>query len=143
MSRRPDLTRLGETLRRHYAATRPALVVQVTNAGRSLSVVPATGVAIVPAEPAVQASTRGVPHGKAFELYVSVESPSSAASSARMAPPVQADSTPVLEEGRRGQMWTLPGPDGDRIVVRLQLGEDMTDEEAGRLLQIVREAIAL
>jgi hypothetical protein len=39
-------------------------------------------------------------------------------------------------------MWTLPGPAGDRIVVRLQLGEDMTEEEAGRLLQIVSEAIA-
>jgi hypothetical protein len=142
MSVRLDLTRLGQTLRQRYGAARPALVVQVANAGRSLSVVPSARASAARAEPGLQTSTRGVPHGKGFELYVSIENPPAAAASARMAPPAQADARLILEEGRRLQMWTLPGPAGDRIVVRLQLGEDMTEEEAGRLLQIVGKAIA-
>ena len=142
MSERLDLTRLSETLRRRYAAARPPLVVRATDAGRSLSVVPAESETVAPSKAGVQASTRGVPYGKAFELYVSVESPVEAASRARIAPPVQAGRTLALEEGRRRQMWTLAGPDGDRVVVRLQLGEDMTEEEARQLLELVGEAIA-
>jgi hypothetical protein len=142
MNTRFDLNSLGKTLRRQYAATRPALVVQVANAGRLLTVLPEASETITPSGPPTKASTRAVPRGKAFELYVSIEGPSAAASGARIPPPVQAAATLALAEGRRGQMWTLPGPGDDRIVVRLQLGEDMTDEDARRLLQIIGETIA-
>lgn len=142
MNARLDLTALGENLRRQYAATRPALVVRVSNAGRSLAVVPAADQTTAPAAQPTKRSTRAVPHGKAFELYISIEDPAAAAAGARIAPPVQADTILALEEGRRGQMWTLPGPGDDRFVVRLQLGEDMTDEDARRLLRLIGETIA-
>lgn len=142
MNTRLDLTALGETLRRQYAATRPALVVRVANAGRSLTVVPAASETTAPSGQPTKESTRAGPRGKAFELYVSIEGPTAAASSARIAPPVGAGAALALEEGRRGQMWTLPGLGGDRIVVRLQLGEDMTDEDARRLLRLIGETIA-
>lgn len=142
MNARPDLTALAENLRRQYAAMRPALEVRVSNAGRSLAVVPAGKQATAHSAQPTKGSTRPVPGGKAFELYVSIEDPAAAAAAARVAPPVQADTVLALEEGRRGQMWTLPGPGGDRFVVRLQLGEDMTDEDARQLLRIIGEAIA-
>lgn len=142
MSSRFDLTSLGETLRRRYAATLPALVVQVANGGRSLAVVPAASETTAPSGQTAKVSARSIPGGKAFELYVSIEDPAAAAASARIAPPSQADTALALEEGRRGQMWTLPGPGGDRVVVRLRLGEDMTEEEARGLLRIIGGTIA-
>jgi hypothetical protein len=137
-----DLNSLGDTLRRQYAAVQPALAVQVANAGRLLTVLPATREATAHSEPRLKKSTRAVPKGKAFELYVTLEGPSAGVGEQRIAPPAQVDATLALEEGRRVQMWTLAGPGGDRIVVRLRLGDDMDGDDARRLLQTVERAIA-
>jgi hypothetical protein len=141
MNGRVDLNSLGEALRRQYAGTEPRLAVQVSNAGHLLTVLPAASEATIPSESGLKNPTRDVPKGKAFELYISLESPASTACDQRIVPPVQADATLAMEEGRRVQMWTLPGPAGDLIIVRLRLGEDMTADDSRRLLQTVKRAI--
>ena len=45
------------------------------------------------------------------------------------------------EEGRTAQMWALPCPDLNRIVVRLRRGEEMTDDDARDVLRLVEEAV--
>jgi hypothetical protein len=139
MCNRLDLHSLGDALLRRYSAVRPALVAEVANAGRSLSVLPAHGQAPRPGAAPARASTRPIPGGKAFELYLSVES--SAANTARIAPPVQQSTSLTWEEGRTAQMWALPCPDLDRVVVRLRRGEEMTDDDARDVLRLVEEAV--
>ena len=139
MCNRLDLQSLGDALLRRYAAVRPALVAEVANAGRSLSVLPAHGEASLPTAAGARASTRPIPGGKAFELYLSIES--GAANTARIAPPVQESASLVWEEGRTAQMWALPCPDLDRVVVRLRRGEEMTDDDARGVLRLVEEAV--
>lgn len=139
MCNRLELHALGAALLRRYSAVRPALVAEVANAGRSLSVLPAHGQAPLPGKAAAQTSTRPLPGGKAFELYLSVES--SAANTARIAPPVQQSTSLTWEEGRTAQMWALPCPDLNRLVVRLRRGEEMTDDDARDLLRLVEEAV--
>jgi hypothetical protein len=137
-----DLNSLGDTLQRQYAAIEPALAVRVSNSGRLLTVLPATSEVTARSETRLKKSTRPVPKGKAFELYVTLEGPSAGVDDPRIAPPAEVDATLALEEGRRVQMWTLAGPGGDRIVVRLRLGDDMDGDEARRLLQTIERAIA-
>ncbi|MGD9881314.1 MAG: hypothetical protein AB7F22_07115 [Reyranella sp.] len=139
MCNRLDLHSLGDALLRRYAAMRPTLVAEVANAGLSLSVLPAHGQAPLPGAAPARASTRPIPGGKAFELYLSVES--STANTARITPPVQQSTNLTWEEGRTAQMWTLPCPDLNRVVVRLRRGEEMTDDEARDVLRLVEEAV--
>ncbi len=139
MCNRLDLHSLGDALLRRYSAVRPALVAEVSNDGRSLNVVPAHAQAPLPGAAAARASTRPVPGGKAFELYLSVES--SAANTARITPPVQQSTSLTWEEGRTAQMWSLPCPDLNRVVVRLRRGEEMTDDDARDVLRLVEEAV--
>jgi hypothetical protein len=141
MTRRMDLDALGKTLQQAYAAAGPPLTVAVGSAGHQLTVAPRDNEPAPESGTGLKQSTRPPPRGKAFELYVSLESPASAASGQRIAPPPQTEATLGVEEGRHAQMWTLPGPAGELVVVRLRRGEDMTDEDARRLLRIVQGAI--
>ena len=139
MCSRLDLQSFSEALLRRYSTVRPALVAQVANSGRSLSVLPTPGGAPMTASVEAKASARPAPGGKAFELYVSIESPP--VNSARIVPPVQASPNMIWEEGRTAQMWALPCPDGNRVVARLRRGEDMTDDDAREVLRLVEEAV--
>lgn len=139
MCNRLDLHSLGDSLLRRYSAVRPELVAVVANAGRSLSVLPAHGQAPRPGAAAARASARPIPGGKAFELYLSVES--STENAARITPPVQQSTSLTWEEGRTAQMWALPCPDLDRVVVRLRRGEEMTDDDARDVLRLVEEVV--
>lgn len=141
MSARVDLTELGDALKRQYAGARPALTVRLANDNQLLTVLPAERGPDATVSRPFKEATHEPPRGKAFELYVAAETPDAAALTQRMAPPVQTNATFVLKPGVRKQMWTLAAPGGDHVVVRLHMGEDMSTEEAQRLLDTVHRLV--
>jgi hypothetical protein len=140
MGRRVDLDRLATALRGRYGRSDPPLRIAVTNGGRQLTVVPEGGGRAQMAQ-GLKGSGRAAPQGDSFELYVALQSSAEAAADARIAPSPGESVTLEIEPGRRSQMWTLPGPGEDRVVIRLRRGEAMTDEAARHLMRAVEEAL--
>lgn len=134
-----DLERLAAVLRQRHADADPPLRVRVTNAGRQLVAVPDVHAA-APATDGLKRSARPAPPGGSFELYVMVQDPAEAAADARVMPPPQPGGL-HLDPDSRTQMWVLPGPGEDRVVVRFRRGPAMADAAAQDLLRAVEEAV--
>ena len=138
-----DLNSLGDTLRRQYAAMEPALAVRVANAGRLLTVLPATREAT--ARPRAASEEVG-PCGS--------QGQGASNSMSRWRGRPQGLVSSELRRPRRStRLWLWRRAGASRcgrwrgrpatgIVVRLRLGETMDGDDARRLLQTVERAIA-
>ena len=137
-----DLDLLARRLDGQYRDVRPALAVRVANRGRLLTMLPEAAETSPPSPSSLKGSGRAAPPGKAFDLYVAREDAKAAVQSQRIAPPVQSSPDLEIEEGVRERSWTLPGAKGERIVIRLRLGEEMSASDARRLLATLQQSLS-
>jgi len=142
MSMAPDLELLAERLASRFGGARPPLAVRVTNRGRQLVMAPVASEIAPPRFRFLKKRSRPAPTGTGFELYVTVEDPDSATPSQRMILPGDAGQRLELAQGVRERSWTLPGPAGTRVIVRLQLSEGMPAADSDELLDILNGALA-